>query len=627
MRQRKQASPTEVRACLPQGPQMTPRRRCIGRRAGSGGSTAPTATTRCAAESKDCQVALDMGDTRHIESEWQDFQRAADSYAHMEDGPGSMFEAMDAKFDGVATKAGLTAAHDRLHAVEEAVDKALVAGAAAVLVAAWAEFAVAFEAHLKVANRVLVKTLLAQGDFEWALGWSLRKLVKHKPPTATRIYLWGLQHATTAEEYATFMPIIRAAVPDALFLPMAEEFKLGDPGKEQQQRPPSMARQSSQPADGTGAAYAGEAFGGPGATPPASVGLLARLKGYLAWANYQILGAVMGAPLTLKLLVQLVLSPRKTLRRVDRSALVLPDPLPGLAHHMIEVEEGVRLHAVRTSVRSGKPLMLFVHGFPEAWFSWRHQMEAFRDSHEVVAFDMRGYGESDKPKARSAYRLDRLAADVIAVSQHLLEECGQQQLVLVGHDWGANTCWAAAHTAPHLFSRLAIVCVPHPNCYFKNLAWDQFKRSWYVLAFQLPFIPEAALAANDFQMVEDIFTSPVFAPRRPGTFTKEDIERYKQAFGRPGAATAAVNYYRAMIDMNTRSPAPALQQALRRKLTVPTLLLWAENDPALGQQLLRGTDKYVDSLRVVVLPGCSHWAQQDAAQEVNRLLREHASSG
>ncbi|EFN51601.1 hypothetical protein CHLNCDRAFT_27786 [Chlorella variabilis] len=264
---------------------------------------------------------------------------------------------------------------------------------------------------------------------------------------------------------------------------------------------------------------------------------------------------------------------------------------------------------VRTSKGSGKPLMLMVHGFPEAWFSWRAQMAAFRDQYEIVAIDMRGYGVSSKPPGRAPYHMPELVADVNAVAGHLLEEAGQEKLVLVGHDWGANTCWGAAATAPHLFSRLAIHCVPHPECFLRNMDGDQFARSWYIFAFQVPKLAEWALCANDYQLLEEVLTKPPGGCTTPGAY----IERYKQAFGRPGAATAAINFYRRVIDLASRYPAPALQR-------VPTMVVWAENDTALGQQLLRGIERYVESVRVEVLPGSSHWVQQDRPEEVNRLL-------
>lgn len=350
--------------------------------------------------------------------------------------------------------------------------------------------------------------------------------------------------------------------------------------------------------------------------------LLKWAKGQLSWLTYQGIGAVLAVPVVVKLLIRLLTSPRKTLHRVDRSQLQLPDPLPGLAHEWIETECGIRLHAVRTSQGSGKPLMLLVHGFPEAWFSWRHQMAAFRDEYEVVAVDLRGYGESSKPAGRAAYRLDRLAGDVLAVAQRLLEGNKQEQLVLVGHDWGGGVCWAAAHTAPQLLSRLVIMCAPHSKCYLPNMDWDQFKRSWYVFAFQMPWVAEAALCANDYAMLAGMLTGAELGCTTRGAIPPQEIERYKQAFGRPGTPTAAVNYYRSLVDANSRSPIPQLNQAMRRKLTVPTLLLWGEKDGALGQQLLRGTERYVETLTIQVLPGCSHWVQQDQPEEVNRRMRE-----
>ncbi|KAL4421797.1 hypothetical protein ABPG77_009603 [Micractinium sp. CCAP 211/92] len=349
------------------------------------------------------------------------------------------------------------------------------------------------------------------------------------------------------------------------------------------------------------------------------------VKGHLAWLAYQGVGVIVGLPLVLKLFTQLVTNPRKTLQRKDRNQIKFPDPLPGLTHEWIETAPDVRLHAVRTSKGSGKPLLLFVHGFPEFWYSWRHQLEAFRKDYEAVAIDLRGYGESSKPKGRDAYRMNCLAGDINAVAEHLLKESGQKQLVLAGHDWGGNVCWAAAYLAPHLYRKLAILAVPHPKCYMANMDWDQFRRSWqvYVFAFQVPFIPEAAFCANDFQQIADAFLVPPFGPANAERFfSAEDIERYKQNFGRPGMAHAAINYYRAMIDANTRKPVHELRRALKGKLLVPTLVLWGEKDGALGTQLLRGTEKYVDSVKIVILPGCSHWIQHERPEETNSLLRE-----
>lgn len=347
------------------------------------------------------------------------------------------------------------------------------------------------------------------------------------------------------------------------------------------------------------------------------------LIGWCRWAGYQAVGFVLAVPIAIELLFKLITKPRSTLYRKDRNTVVFPDPLPDLTHEWIEAAPGIKLHAVRTSKGSSKPLMLMVHGFPEAWFSWRHQMAAFRDEYEVVAIEMRGYGESSRPQGRAAYRLPSLVADVTAVAQQLLEESGQEQLVLAGHDWGAYVCWCTAAASPHLLSKLAILCVPYPLCFFPNMDWDQFCRSWYIFAFQMPWLPEWYCSAGDYAMLEAVLTRPPTGCTTPGAVTPEYVERYKQAFGRPGAPTALINYYRSLIDLASRYKAPALDRALKgRRLQVPTLVMWGEQDHALGQQLLRGTEKYVDSLRVEVLAGCSHWAQQDRPAEVNKLLAD-----
>lgn len=135
------------------------------------------------------------------------------------------------------------------------------------------------------------------------------------------------------------------------------------------------------------------------------------------------------------------------------------------------------------------------------------------------------------------------------------------------------------------------------------------------------------MCANDYRQIADTFLMPPLGPAHAERyFSPEDIERYKQNFGRPGMARAAINYYRAMVDANTRKPFPELRQALKGKLSVPTLILWGEKDAALGTQLLRGTEKYVDRVKIVVFPGCSHWVQHERAEDTNRLLREFIES-
>lgn len=168
---------------------------------------------------------------------------------------------------------------------------------------------------------------------------------------------------------------------------------------------------------------------------------------------------------------------------------------------------------------------------------------------------------------------------------------------------------------PELIDRLIIVCAPHPRAFLRNMDMNQFLRSWYMFFFQVAWLPELVWSVQDFDLVQDIMDV-----RTPGALSGLDVTRYKAELARPGALTAAINYYRAMGRDMLNGSHPALALAGRQRLQCKTLLLWADSDSALGPQLLRGIDRHVERLRVVLLPRCSHWAQQDKAEDFNQLV-------
>ena len=274
--------------------------------------------------------------------------------------------------------------------------------------------------------------------------------------------------------------------------------------------------------------------------------------------------------------------------------------------HGRAVVDGVGLHYVEAGAG---PLVLFLHGFPEFWYSWRHQLPAVAAAgYRPVAPDLRGYNESDKPPRVGDYRLSRLAADVVGLIDHF----GAARATVVGHDWGGAIAWAVAATYPDRVDRLVILNAPHPAAFLRELTNPvQWLRSSYILFFQTPWLPEWVLSAGGFSLVRRVFRRQ---PTRPGAFTPEDIHRYRHALSRPGALTAALNYYRATC----RHPAE-----LRRSfptIAAPTLLIWGEQDPYLGIGLTRGLDRWVPDLRVVRLPGASHWVQHDEPARVSQLI-------
>ena len=274
-------------------------------------------------------------------------------------------------------------------------------------------------------------------------------------------------------------------------------------------------------------------------------------------------------------------------------------------HDYITVN-GVRLHYV---TQGEGPLMLMLHGFPEFWYSWRHQIPAFAGDFKVVAIDMRGYNDSDKPRDKSAYVMPEFIKDVKGV----IEGLGYEKCVLVAHDWGGAIAWAFAYAHPEMVERLIVMNLPHPAMFAKGIRKPrQLLRSWYVFFFQLPLAPEWFLRRGDYKAVGDAFTGMVV---NKAAFSKADIEAYKDAAARPGALTAMVNYYRNALNGARR------QQELG-VLGVPTLMIWGERDSALGKELTYGTEEYVRDLRINYIPNCSHWVQQEQPELVNQYMSE-----
>jgi epoxide hydrolase 4 len=279
-----------------------------------------------------------------------------------------------------------------------------------------------------------------------------------------------------------------------------------------------------------------------------------------------------------------------------------------LEHHHADLGD-VRLHYVEAG--SG-PLVVLLHGFPEFWYSWRFQIPILAEAgFRVVVPDMRGYNLSDKPPKVGDYRVEFLARDV----ERLIGACGSERAAVVGHDWGGVAGWLAAMRHPEVVEKLAILNCPHPNRFLRGL-WSphQLRKSWYMFALQVPAPPERFVQERIFAWFTSNFRRD---PVRPGTFTEEDIRHYAEAMRRPGALTAATNYYRALF-----SRTPAQNRRLLRKVEAPVVVIWGEEDRYLGVELAQPETSWVANVRVERLPNASHWVQQDSFHKVNALLLE-----
>ena len=290
---------------------------------------------------------------------------------------------------------------------------------------------------------------------------------------------------------------------------------------------------------------------------------------------------------------------------------------PSIRHDYAQLAD-VRLHYAECG-RRGERLVLLLHGFPECWYSWRHQLAALGERFHVVAPDLRGYNLSDKPARVEDYRMEKLVGDVLGLMDHF----GAREAAVVGHDWGAGVAWAVGGRHPERVWKLAALQVPPLAVWAANMTVKQAVSSWYMFFFQLPLAPEWWLGAGDFAAVAAMFKKS----SRPGTFTDTDLAIYKQALRQRSATTgvsalaAGLNYYRANLWSNLKRPDNSAKAKASGKIRVPTLFIYGERDLAIMPETVRGVGKFVDApYRELRLANSNHWVQQESPTEVNAAL-------
>lgn len=279
-----------------------------------------------------------------------------------------------------------------------------------------------------------------------------------------------------------------------------------------------------------------------------------------------------------------------------------------LYDHVTIRTNSVNLHVVQAGPIDG-PLVILLHGFPEFWYGWRKQIDYLAaQGYRVWTPDQRGYNISDKPDGIAAYNLNQLAADVVG----LIDAAGRETALLVGHDWGAAVAWWTACTYPERLSKLVILNVPHPTVFQKTLRndWSQIRKSWYMMYFQLPIIPEALFGLMSADMARGIQTSA-----KSGAFTDEDMREYQKAWAQPGALKSMINWYRAAVQQSPRpEPNPIVK--------VPTLILWGKQDFALNAEMAQESVTFCEDGQLIYFDDATHWIQHDEPNRVNQLIGE-----
>jgi len=269
----------------------------------------------------------------------------------------------------------------------------------------------------------------------------------------------------------------------------------------------------------------------------------------------------------------------------------------------------VRIYTHLAGPADGDPVVL-LHGFPEFWYGWRSQIQGLADlGYRVIVPDQRGYNLSDKPKGLSHYDIDLLARDVIG----LIEGLEYDRVRLAGHDWGGLVAWWMAMHYPERVDRLAILNAPHPYVMMQNLYRNriQRRRSWYILFFQLPVLPEMALSYAGHNTAARMLERGGL----PGSFLPGDIERYRQAWGQPRAWTGMINWYRALRRLIFGRISPT-------RVKIPTMIIWGKQDQALGSEMAEQSLAYCDHGQLELIPEATHWVQHDAADQVNACLAD-----
>lgn len=283
-------------------------------------------------------------------------------------------------------------------------------------------------------------------------------------------------------------------------------------------------------------------------------------------------------------------------------------------NHDYKTVNNIKLHYV---FDGEGPLVILLHGFPEFWYSWRKQIPELAKQYKVVAPDLRGYGDSDKPRGVKNYDTAIIAKDI----RDLILALDHPKAHIVAHDWGGGVAYTFAQLYPEHLDKLIVLNCPLPAILIQQFKsnFKQLKRSWYMFFFQIPYLPEWNIKRNLTVFFKRALRG--WAHNKEA-FTNDDILHYVKAFEKPYALTAAINYYRASF----RSIFKRNQQKLKL-IEADTLMIWGEDDQALGIELTYGMEKYFKNhFEIKYISDCSHWVQHEYPDLVNSYILEFLSA-
>jgi pimeloyl-ACP methyl ester carboxylesterase len=282
--------------------------------------------------------------------------------------------------------------------------------------------------------------------------------------------------------------------------------------------------------------------------------------------------------------------------------------LSPVEHHRIQTN-GITLHVVQAGPQDG-PLAILLHGFPEFWMGWSHQVDSLvQAGYRVWIPDQRGYNTSDKPTDIASYRLDAVADDICG----LITASGRERAVVCGHDWGGVAAWRLANKYPEKVSRLVIANSPHFAVMMRHIksSVTQLMKSWYMFFFQLPKLPEHGLSRNNYRALVGVLRGT----SRRGSFSNADIDSYRSAWQQPGAISGMLNWYRAAFRAQRGAGGSP-------RITVPTLLIWGTKDHALETAIAHKSIALCDAGELLLIEEAGHWLLHEEPERINAAIRD-----
>lgn len=301
-------------------------------------------------------------------------------------------------------------------------------------------------------------------------------------------------------------------------------------------------------------------------------------------------------------------------------------------HNYINIDK-VNIHYVESgaaNTSADSQTIIFLHGFPEYWGTWKEQIQYFSRHHRVIAPDLPGYHLSDKPESVHFYEVSNL---ISFIAKFIAALSPKQSVILVAHDWGGAIAWPLAAFHPYLVKKLVILNAAHPSTFTREMVKNPIQRqkSAYIHDLIAP-TAETLLSANQYQYL----SQKMMVSNNANVFTKEVQARYRKIWAQDGAVNGMLQYYRAMPQIAVNSvDSPNDQQQVSSnvkhlddikipniRINRPTLVLWGENDQAFVNENLEEIEEYVPDCRIIRFAKTSHWIQHERPCEVNEAIDE-----